>query len=355
MLGGQAFSPILVKWDKTGTIIMPVVKGFCRQAGLSNDWLLLYQSMYFNEALEQYTKWKQLNVKGHTVRQYELILRQFGMFLRNKDIESISDEDVTEWLRLHSTFLYDHNTMVPRTIALRKFFEYWKHKGMNVFDPWLVPVAHAEREMPRIADEENFKKMLSVIPFETGDHRHIRNRALAWMYWDTGARNSEILSLDMNDIDISKRKGIIKTEKNKGSRQFREIFWNQETNESLKIWIDRREYLVKNIESENRKIDSFKEGDENAIFIGVLNKSCYGRISNKAVGEAFRNYCNKAEVPYINIHSLRHRKAHSIIHQDGSSADVMNILGHASLASSSIYVMMNDKELEGRARKFMDM
>jgi site-specific recombinase XerD len=43
---------------------------------------------------------------------------------------------------------------------------------------------------------------------------------------------------------------------------------------------------------------------------------------------------------------------HDIIRKGGSSADVMNILGHASIQSSAIYTMMNDRELETRYRKF---
>ncbi len=43
---------------------------------------------------------------------------------------------------------------------------------------------------------------------------------------------------------------------------------------------------------------------------------------------------------------------HSIIKQGGSTADVMNILGHSSLESSSVYTLMMNKELEERYRKF---
>jgi site-specific recombinase XerD len=45
---------------------------------------------------------------------------------------------------------------------------------------------------------------------------------------------------------------------------------------------------------------------------------------------------------------------HDIISQGGSSSDVMNILGHATLASSSIYTMMTGKELENRYNIFKD-
>jgi site-specific recombinase XerD len=54
----------------------------------------------------------------------------------------------------------------------------------------------------------------------------------------------------------------------------------------------------------------------------------------------------------MNAHSFRHHMGHDIITQGGSAADVMNILGHATLASSSIYTMMTGKELENRYNLF---
>ncbi len=65
-----------------------------------------------------------------------------------------------------------------------------------------------------------------------------------------------------------------------------------------------------------------------------------------------RRYSNRAGIPYLNAHSFRHHMGHDIIQKGGSAADVMNILGHATLSSSSIYTMMNDKELEARYRLF---
>ena len=75
---------------------------------------------------------------------------------------------------------------------------------------------------------------------------------------------------------------------------------------------------------------------------------------NKGLAEILRRYSNRAEIPYMNAHSFRHHMGHDIISQGGSAADVMNILGHASLSSSSIYTMMTGKELEDRYNVFKD-
>lgn len=63
-----------------------------------------------------------------------------------------------------------------------------------------------------------------------------------------------------------------------------------------------------------------------------------------------RRCSTRARLPYVNAHSFRHQLGHELIKQGGSAADVMNVLGHASLSSSTIYTMMTDKELEERYR-----
>lgn len=167
------------------------------------------------------------------------------------------------------------------------------------------------------------------------------------MLWDTSARNGEVLALNVADLDMERRRAVINTEKSKGRRPFRELFWTQPTNDNIWAWLKKREHLKKTME--------FKEPD--ALFLSI----CAGqydttgrRFTIRGVGEMLRRYSNRAKLPYLNAHSFRHHMGHHIIQSGGSSADVMNILGHASVQSSTIYTMMTDHELEKRYRGFMN-
>ena len=219
-------------------------------------------------------------------------------------------------------------------------------QGYLVLDPMLVPLPSKQYGIPRVATEENYRKLLAAIPADSRDPRHIRNRAIIMLLWDTGARNGEVLSLDLKDMDTQKMKTVIKTEKSKGRRPIREIFWTAETNEALLVWIAKREHLKKT------KMPHM----DDCLFPSICSSGNLGlsgkRLSIKGVGETLRRYANRAGIPYMNAHSFRHHMGHDIISQGGSAADVMNILGHATLASSSIYTMMTGKELENRYRVF---
>lgn len=156
------------------------------------------------------------------------------------------------------------------------------------------------------------------------DPRHIRNLAIINLLWDTGARNGEILSLDVRDLQMDRMRAIIRTEKSKGRRSIREIFWTADTHGNLMQWIKKREHLAKIMHLQ----------DVDALFPSIGSQKAGQRLSVKGVGEMLRHYSNKEKMPHINAHSFRHHMGHDIIKKGGSSADVMNILGHASFRAA---------------------
>lgn len=298
--------------------------------------------MTFKTAIDQFSNWRKFKVKSQTVRGYDRELRNFSLFLRNPEIENVTLNDVMEYLNGMAEMGWDHNSFVGKCMALRKFFEFYRLQGYPVISEELIPIPSKEHKIPRIADEQTYQKLIKIIPTETNDPRHIRNLAIINLLWDTGARNGELLALNAPDLDMERMRAVISTEKSKGRRPFREIFWTQTTNDHIWSWLKKREELKK-------KIDI---ADPDALFISATSWKVGQRFTIKGVGEMLRRYSNKADIPYMNAHSFRHHMGHDIIKKGGSTADVMNILGHASVQSTTIYTMMTDRELESRYRLF---
>jgi len=299
--------------------------------------------MLTKDAINQFSNWRQFKVKKQTVRGYDRELRNFCLFLRNPDIEQITLGNVMEYLNGMADLGWDRNSFVGKCMALRKFFEFYRLQGYKVLDEELIPIPDKEPKLPRVASEDQYKQLIAAIPEQSNDPRHIRNLAILGLLWDTGARNGEICSLNLADLDLKEMRAIIKTEKAKTRRPFREIFWTEDTNDYLVRWLKKRDHLTKTVK--------FEEPD--ALFVSVTSVKCGDRFSIKGVGEMLRRYCNRAKMPYMNAHSFRHHRGHYIIKSGGSTADVMNILGHASVQSTTIYTMMHGKELEQRARMFL--
>jgi integrase/recombinase XerC len=293
--------------------------------------------MKFSDAIAKFSTWRQFKVKAQTVKGYDKELRTFCLFLRNPEVENVSLMDVMDYLNGMQELGWKHNSFIMKCMALRKFFEFFRLQGYRVIDEALIPIPRKTFAIPRVLKEEDYRKLLAVIP-TNNDPRHFRNRAIINLLWDSGARNGEIVSLDMGDMDYNRQRAVIKTEKSRGRRPLREIFWTHETNESLGRWVEKRAGL--------------QQREPQALFISASGANVGERLTIRGVGEALRRYSNRAELPYINPHSFRHHMGHEIVKRGGSAADVMNILGHATLASSSIYTMMTDKELEERYRLF---
>lgn len=299
--------------------------------------------MLLLDALHDFNGWRALKVKGNTVQSYLMILRHFCIYMRNSHIEEVKLEDVSRYFTLMREFGYQVNTFIPIGIAFRKFFEYHHRKGLTVIDPWLIPIPQREFNMPRVVDEATYKKILDIIPTSNKDPRHVRNRALITLLWDTGARNGELLSLKVDDLNLPGQRAFIKTEKSQGARPFREIFWTASTHAHLLYWLERRERLL----------TRWNKPDQKALFLCVSTHLSGQPLSTKGVGEFLRRYANQAHIPYMNAHAFRHSKARRILLSNGSGPDVMNVLGHATLASSTPYTKMWGKDLEETARKFL--
>lgn len=299
------------------------------------------------EAIAEFNEWRRCNnVRVTTVRSYDRELRVLAVYLRNPDLEEVKVHDVIGYLNLLADFGWSANGMIPKISAFKIFFRYHRRMGRTVLDDGLIPKPRKEFTMPKVADEATYRKLLAMIPEDTNDARHIRNAALIRMLWDTGARNGEVLALNLGDIDFAACKATIQTEKSRGQRPIRQIFWTEDTNKYLVRWIRAREKAAKTM--------AFHE--PGALFVSLkrsMHDTLGKRLTIRGVGELLRRYSIRGKLPYLNAHSFRHRKAHHIINSNGSNSDVMNVLGHASLESSKIYVYMVGKELEDRARKFM--
>ncbi len=301
--------------------------------------------MKFLEAIQKFKDWRNLKVGANTVKGYDLSLRQLCVHLHNPDIEAITLDQVIEYLNGLRACGWDGNSLIPRCTAIRKILEFYRRQGFACLDPELIPIPPKDYKLPRVCDYQTLIKLLAAIP-ESNDPRHIRNRAMIHMFKDTGARNGELLDLNVADLSFEERGAIVKTEKNKGSRPYRRIYWTETTQGHLLRWMEKRERL-------KAKMD-FKDPD--ALFVSICGSrhDTQGRrFTIKGVGEMLRHYSDKAGIPTVNAHSLRHYCGHDIIKNGGSTADVMNILGHASVQSTTIYTAMAGNELKGRWEKLL--
>lgn len=299
--------------------------------------------MKFNKAIDQFAEWKAGRNLPQTVRGYSLHLLNLCMYLGNPDIETITDQDVSRWFREMQKLGWSKNSFVQKACAVRTFMEYFYRRGFQVLDPWLIQIPKADFKQPKAVTEDEYKQILNSIPKSGKLPTDVRNEALVRMLWDTGARNGELLSLNVNDLDLDKMCAVIKTEKSRGLAPFRKIMWSESTNLMLQIWLARRQKL-----SNTRPFH-----DPDAVFISISNATSGHRMRVRGFSEVLRNLSKRAGLEEIaNPHAFRHHFGKELAKKGANNSIISNQMGHSSLASSYRYTLFDAAEVEESYRKY---
>ena len=149
----------------------------------------------------------------------------------------------------------------------------------------------------------------------------------------TGLRFSEALALTPEDFDFSNQKIIVdKTWNYKNSKVFFQPTKNESSNRKIQIdWQLAMQF------SQLIKI----EDPEKPIFV----KS---RVFNSTINNRLKVLCNKAEIPIISVHSLRHTHASLLLFANVSIASVASRLGHSSMTTTQETYLHIIQELENQ-------
>lgn len=296
--------------------------------------------MRLSETIEEFNKVRSFRGAKMTTVRYDRLLRIFCLCMQDPELEDIDLPHILWYFQELERLGWKPNGINIVAIAIRKFFEFCNLRGYRTFNEQLIPVPRKEYNIPRVADLETFKKLLKQIPTGSGRPHHIRNRAFLLLLWDTGARVGELCSLDVADLDLKKRTALIKTEKSRGRRPIRQIFWTEETNKHLKLWLEKKAHLQ----------TLFKFNDPEALFVSIAKSGQYdvrgSRMNNRGAAEIMRMLSNAAKIPVVNAHSIRHSMGRDTVRTLRSNSAVSNVLGHSNLDSSYIYTMLWGEDLK---------
>ena len=144
----------------------------------------------------------------------------------------------------------------------------------------------------------------------------IRDRAILLLLLDTLARVSELIGLDLEDVDLDERRILVM---GKGRRQ-RELPFGQVTVQALRAYA--------------RSVEGHRDGDP--FFISRTGR----RLTREGIAAAMRTYARKANIQGVRSspHTLRHTGAKRFILSGGDVFTLQKLLGHRSLAMVRRYV-----------------
>ncbi len=287
--------------------------------------------MRISEVLAQFKKQRSFSKAGVTVKKDVANVRSLGFFLNDCELSKIRLEDILRYYELHEAFGFDPNTLSPRAVSIKMFFRFAKQLNVFIaFDPELIPIPAREFRMPDEVKEEEYQALLGAIP-KKYKASYIRDEAIIKLLKKSGLRIGELVKLKAKNVDLEKKKGLVKTEKKKTRIPFDVFFWDDEANDALMRWIEER----------NKMKDKMFISDN--LFIGLAGKGLGKEISTNGVRVMIKRYCEKAGIRIIHPHQFRHAFAIEGVNKGATPHQIKNAMRHKDIRSSDPYTFMDDK------------
>ena len=229
--------------------------------------------------------------------------------------------------------------------SARAFFRWLLRREMldrNPFDQVTFP--KVGRPLIQTIEPEEFERLLQACtpPRESGwrvERAVARNRAILWLFYDTGIRVSELINLHLDDLD--RKKGVI-TVMGKGSKQ-RRIALGQNCQRHLFHYLDRHR-------PEKEELAEWGNTSEDHLFLTETRTP----LTKNGVEMLFKRIRERAGITYkrISPHILRHTFAIRYLVLGNDPFSLQELLGHEDMATVKLYMHMNDVTIQEQKRKY---
>ncbi len=264
----------------------------------------------------------------HTCASYRLDLLDFVRFVHSRgiqDLRAVSRAEVTLYL-----FSLRHRGMSPATAArrlsaLRTFYRFLAQEGGLHTDPTEdVTGPRRRRPLPKVLSREEVARLLAQPPADTPEG--LRDRAILELLYASGLRVSELLGLEVGDVDLEAE--LVRV-MGKGRRQ-RIVPMGSYAVRALEAYLSRaRPVLVRGRKTE-------------VLFLSRRG----GRLSRQWVWRMLRVYARRAGIRSpASPHVLRHSFATHLLEGGADLRAVQELLGHATIATTQIYTHLTREHL----------
>ena len=262
----------------------------------------------------------------NTVESYKRDVTQYISYLDGTGVTDISSTTKTTVL---SYLLYLQkegraSSTVSRTLAsLRSYYLFMMQNGVVKSNPTSnLEAPHVERKIPKILSGEEVELLLEQP--KNCDNKGIRDKAMLELLYATGIRVSELITLDVSDVNVP-----MSFVRCKGGKKERIIPMGHQAKDALENYINNvRKYMV-------------KDENETALFV-----NCSGaRLSRQGFWKLIKYYQHIAGIETdITPHTLRHSFAAHLLENGADLHSIQEMMGHADISSTQVYSrMMNSK------------
>ena len=271
-------------------------------------------------------------LSDNTLQSYKRDIKQFKEYLnqKGKDYSNITKEDMKEYIE-HLQSIGKKASTISRCIAsIRSFYQYeLKNKKVEQDPTDQIQSPKIEKRVPSVLTSKEVALLLEQ-PKDV-DLKGIRDKAMLEFAYATGMRVTEIISLNLEDVNIEE--GYV-TCKN-GSKQ-RNIPLGTMSLKALKEYI------------ENARGILIKDESEKSLFVNINGK----RLTRQGFWKIIKYYKEQAHITKdITPHVLRHSFATHLLQNGADLKAIQTMLGHSDISSTHVYMQFQDEGLKNIYKK----
>jgi integrase/recombinase XerC len=264
-------------------------------------------------------------VSAHTVAAYGHDLHalvEFGAARRSSTWSKLGSAHMRAFAAAQHGAGMSPRSIQRRLSAARTFYEFLMREGHCVRNPAQgVSAPKTKKRLPATLDADQMGRLLA---FRVDGTLSARDKAIMELFYSSGLRLAELVSLDVTAVDLKDRTVRVL---GKGSKT-RIVPIGRQAIAALKQWLQARAALVK--------------GATNALFVGKSGR----RLSVRAVQLRVGTWGRRQGIGvHIHPHMFRHSFATHLLESSGDLRGVQELLGHADIGTTQIYTHLDFQHL----------
>lgn len=265
------------------------------------------------------------NASEHTLRNYETDLTKFQLHIK-RPLDQIDKLAVRSYLAHLNKQLKSKRTILRQLSAMRSFFKYLRREKLIAKNPLEeVEGPKLQKKIPNPLSYDQVTRLFDQP--DTTELLGYRDRCIMELFYSSGLRVSELVSLNRLDFDSARSRLRVR---GKGKKE-----------RIVPITKTASQWIVSYLEHPEREYDGSKhqaQVDKEAIFLNKWGK----RLTVRSVDRKFKEYLIQSGLAAsVTPHTIRHTIATHWLENGMDLKTIQSLLGHSSLATTTIYTQVS--------------
>ena len=293
-----------------------------------------------DEAIRAFMTFLELerHASHETVRNYGSDLRQFQAFMQGEhpgtpilDPATVQTESIRGYLHWLNRKHEKSTSMARKLSSLRSFYRYLQRKGMAGLNPAdAIRMPKQPKHLPRVLSKDDAAALMEF-PADQAAGGSLRDRALLETLYSTGARVSELVGIDLDDLRASE--GLVHL-RGKGRKE-RIVPIGDVALRAIQAYLDEQR-LTKT---------RYPTAKTTRVASPIFRNSRGGRLTTRSVARIVGRYSNRLVGGSVSPHTLRHSFATHLLDEGADLRSIQEMLGHASLSTTQKYTHVATDQL----------